>query len=104
MRDYRPHRRRLASALLVTVTVICASPIGLAQSDARLGTVYYQVLYADRQLRDLPKIPDTDKGIRGWKLCLLPAFFCIPLAAGGIFLYTTLLSDMMETVVHLDYI
>jgi len=64
MRNYRPHRRRLASALLVTVTIICASPSALAQSDVRLGTVYYQVLYAGRQLRDLSRIPETDKGIR----------------------------------------
>jgi len=64
MRNYRPHRRKLASALLVIVTVICASRFSLAQSDARLGTVYYQVLYADKQVRDLPKVPDTNKGIR----------------------------------------
>ena len=65
MRNYRPHWRRLASALLIAVIIICASPSGLAQSDTRLGAVYYQVLHADRQLRDLPKVPDTNKGIRG---------------------------------------
>jgi len=64
MRNYHAYRRRMASAFLVTLTVICASPSGLAQSDARLGTVYYQVLHADKQLRDLPKVPDTTKGIR----------------------------------------
>ena len=64
MQDYRPYWHRLASVLLIAVIIICTSPSGLAQSDARLGTVYYQVLYTDRNVSDLPKIPGTDKGIR----------------------------------------
>ena len=63
MENYHPHRHRLAFAFLVAVTIICTSPSVLAQSDARLGTVYYQVLYANRRLRDLPNVPQTDKDI-----------------------------------------
>jgi len=64
MRQYRPHLRVSTSALPVVMAIISACSPGLAQSDARLGTVYYQVLYTDKRLSDLPRVPDTSKGIR----------------------------------------
>ena len=46
----------------------------MAQSDARLGTVYYQVLYANKQLRDLPNVPDTNKGVQSvLRIATIPA-------------------------------
>ncbi|MBT3201297.1 MAG: hypothetical protein HN350_15460, partial [Phycisphaerales bacterium] len=41
-----------------------AASSGLAQSDPRLGKVFYQVLGTDKQVRNLPLVPQSNKGIQ----------------------------------------
>jgi len=59
-----PYRIRLTATVLVATVVVCICPSGSAQSDLRLGSVYYQVLYADKRLADLPKVPESNKGVQ----------------------------------------
>jgi len=65
MRNHRKRWRESACVLPIALIIInCASRTGRAQSDAGLGEVYYQVLYANKNVSDLPKVPETNKGIR----------------------------------------
>ena len=64
MRKCRPQWCVFGAALPIVVAIVSASSPGLAQSDARLGAVYYQVLYTDKRVSDLPRVPETHKGIR----------------------------------------
>ncbi|MCP4377257.1 MAG: hypothetical protein GY794_13910 [bacterium] len=64
MLNNRPQQHKLTLVLLLTAIAICSSPSALAESDFQLGTVYYQVLYTNKDLRDLNKVPETAKGIQ----------------------------------------